>query len=222
MRRSSCVPLLMFLVAVSLVCPSRVRADVELVTNGGFEEGGPDTFTAWMPSSTRTAMRMMTHPHSGSYVFHTSYTGSPSAMTEYYQAVPIAAYAGKTVRVTGYLWADAVVPGLLEVALTDSDACEVASGDRTLIGSVGDFTGRWVTATRDVAIPGATTADYLCLFISGEDNALYFDDISALALEPSRVTLDGVSARAGMQPTLALVLLPLMAGLAYRWLRRKH
>ena len=218
MRRSSRVFLVLCWL-VLLVVPSGVRADGNLVVNGGFEAGEATVVPHWT-SRPFSAEVTGVLAHTGDKSLHTTTTGG--GVTEVYQAVDISAYGGRSVEVLGYMYGTSPVSGRIEAALSDDAGCSIAPSARILVGDLDGNDGSWIEAKRTVQIPEAPSYVYLCVLLTGEEDQLYFDDISVVVETPTAVGLGGLRASggAGVMVALGLAAAAAMMGRPLRRVRR--
>ncbi len=198
MGRSSRVFLVLCWLAL-LVVPSGVRADGNLVQNGGFEDGVLTDVPHW--DSGYTAQVTNTRAHTGDKSLQTTRS---EGLTEVYQAVDMSAYGGRSVEVLGYMYGTSPVSGRIEVALSDDAGCAIAPSARILVGDLDGNDGSWIEAKRTVQIPEAPGYVYLCVLLTGEEDQLYFDDVSVVVETPTAVGLGGLRASGGAGVMLAL------------------
>ena len=214
MGRSSRVVLVLCWL-VLLMVPSGVRADGNLVVNGDFEIGSNDFIDHWVKDLGLAEVSIL-YNHtpedlSGKQSMHLVID---QGWTQYHQAASVP--SGRA-YVTGWALTTGVQEGRIGVAPADDDSCNIQPDLWTTVVLVNDQTpsGEWQQGTIDLNVD----SPYLCVFIRGEENELYFDDISVAVVPPTAVGLGGLRASGGVGVMVALGLAAAAATLG-RSLRR--
>jgi hypothetical protein len=210
--RSSRV-LLVVCCLILVVVPVGVLADGNLVVNGDFEAGLLTDLQGWThrPPGQHAEINSGSG-RAGTKSLHTTYDERPSRVIEVYQAVPISTYRGRQGQLQGYMYADSPVTGSIAMAWTNSEDCVVDVGLRQVVESVNDRDGVWIEAKATFVVPTTPAYDYLCIYLSGEDDQLYFDDISVTVQDPTAVRMGMVHAGGGWGMAAAGVVAVVAAG----------
>ncbi len=227
MLSSSRVVVLVLCVLLALMCPADVSADPPVVVNGGFEtDTGQQSgdFTGWTKLEGSGCVLGTDYAHSGSQSMR--FTCTECAIEQLYaQAVDVSDSEGQLVRVSGWLlWGSSSGSSALggfRVLLTDSDDCSTALGTPTVIATGEDLATPWVwiAKSKDIAVPESPSSTYLCVYLYGEDNILYFDDIAVTQLSTS-VSISSVTAHSGRWTWVALLVGVVGVSLCRVWRRR--
>lgn len=224
---------LVFLVIVQGPMPAQTQTDVNKVLNGGFEEPDPDTSSLrvidhWTPvdAASEWGARAANPTAPETLSFHPICTDS-SCHAEYYQAVDVTQCRGGTLDLTGHLLVsteNSWDPCQIAWRLSGSADC-ATGGDLHVVGTCEDNVAThmtWFPVTTEVDIPASSpnAQDYVCLYISGDKNTVYIDDIS-LVSEVTAVRAVGLRGWTGGGLALAIALLAGSSVGLWRWRRRR-
>ena len=203
MRRSSRVLPILVCLVFALLAPAVARAGGPVVINGGFE----DDLTGWTIDKGAGMQSSGPSPtpgcESGEYCLRFIRTEFP-AETQYHQAIDVSGYPGALLVTAHILRADGTAPGQISVAFANDDSCALGPAAWTPVVVADDDTsnGVWHQGTALVTVDAE---DYLCIFLWGEENQLYFDSIT-ITQQPTAVRLGDLSVGHGWEiPTLSLL-----------------
>jgi hypothetical protein len=193
------VSLVVCLSLLAIMCPASVWADSLVVENSGFEyvdNGDPNQISDWTLSKGHVGERSSTYAHDGSsYSFR--FTSTSGGVSEYYQMIDLSGRNEQSLTVKGYLlYSGGTLTGdpKLEARVIESSVECTSEGVRTPI-ALGENIGgteTWQEFSDSVTVPAE--GEYkLCLYLVGEENTLYYDDISVEAPGATAVRVQDIS-----------------------------
>jgi len=215
MGRSPRVLLVLCWLALALAFPLTVLCGDIGVVNGDFETLG-DPIPGWIRTVGQKAELCIDPVDNSSRVLHFT---PDKGFTEYCQAVAITNPAWNQLEVNLRVLAQAAVPGKAEVALMSTDDCVGAGGRVTVVDIEADVpVDSWTSARYVVDLEGNPT--HIGIFLSGEDDVLYFDDVSIQAEDPTAVRIAELRGASAVWALVALGLAAVAAGRPLRRVRR--
>ena len=184
-----------------VVLPAGVWAAGPAVVNGGFDNG-PLT-PSWTKHETAGGNGGLSTPSGSDRGLSFYCVTSDSTCDPYSQKIDVSDYKGQTLIVSGWLLKTCVPTkaalGKIQAFVIDaSDDCPMPTESYPVVHTGDDVTpsNEWIQGSVKVQIPaGGVDAEYaLCIYLVGEGNELYYDDITVTPEEATAVTLGGTSA----------------------------
>jgi alpha-N-arabinofuranosidase len=180
-----------------LLVPGTVRADVNLVRNGGFEEGG-NPAGEWVQDTGKTGdkgviARDTSRARSGqaSLRMQPNSRNAPPQQLAVTQEVPLGAARGKPIELSAAMRAEGDARALVGLIIVGR------SGTKLL--QLNQVFGRddWAVESRIFEIPDDTGARcFLALWVDGRSGSVWFDDVSVAAPGSAPIAVAPVQAGA--------------------------